>query len=97
MGSEEGHQLFLQVEGLDFSVGLKHRDKSIYHIFMEEETKRCRLCGVNKGSHIRAVSCVRSHINHRPFRCVGLKLGCRKCDDRINGYVNQLNRPEDTH
>jgi hypothetical protein len=93
VGSEEGLQLFVQVDGLQSSLKFKLRGKSIYRLFVEETTKRCRLCGVAKGTQTCAVACVRSHINHRPFRCLGLKDGCRRCNWR-NGYVDGLVRHE---
>jgi hypothetical protein len=80
IGSEEADQLFNNDDELRRQAYSKLKGKSIYYLFLEEQSRKCVLCGAKKTSTTRAVSCVRSHINHRPYGCPGIKGSCRKCN-----------------
>jgi hypothetical protein len=55
--------------------------ESIYIAFIDIAERRCLLCGTVKRSIPIALSCVRSHLNHKPFRCPGKSSGCNLCID----------------
>ncbi|PVF91016.1 hypothetical protein CPB86DRAFT_664742, partial [Serendipita vermifera] len=59
--------------------------RSIYRLFIKNKDIQCRLCGLTKFSAARALSCVRSHLNHRPFHCSGPSVGCKICSETL-GY-----------
>lgn len=85
IGSEECDELLANSTVLPFSTIPKLKGKSIYWLFMDEKSKICLLCGLKKGSQGRVLSCVRSDLGHRPFRCPGIDGGCKRCgpDDRF--------------
>lgn len=62
------------------------KGKSIYHLFLDDQHRKCLLCGINKTSTSRALACIRSHLDHRPFSCLGSPSGCRKCSAE-KGYA----------
>lgn len=49
--------------------------ESVYLIFVDRRSHTCMICGKKKGTNMRAVSCIRYHLNHRPFHC----SGCQRC------------------
>jgi hypothetical protein len=55
--------------------------ESIYIAFMNTAERRCLLCGSVKRSIPTALSCVRSHLNHKPFLCPGKSSGCKLCGE----------------
>ena len=52
--------------------------KSIYVVFLDIKEKRCLICGNKKNEFGRLIGCVRSHLEHQPFPCLG---GCNRCKD----------------
>jgi hypothetical protein len=53
--------------------------ESVYIAFVDIAERRCLLCGTIKRSIPAALSCVRSHLNHKPFLCPGKSSGCNLC------------------
>ncbi|PVG01060.1 hypothetical protein CPB86DRAFT_781964 [Serendipita vermifera] len=92
LDSDEGKAMFREIDDWEILPGQRGHGKSIYYVFIEEGTKRCRFCGAHKGSLYRALACVRSHLDHRPFQCSGSKMGCRICGDEV-GYKRFFSRP----
>ncbi|PVF92396.1 hypothetical protein CPB86DRAFT_717564, partial [Serendipita vermifera] len=86
IGTQEAEDLFCNNEDVRQQVNSKLRDKSIYYLFLDEQHRRCCLCGCTKTSATRAISCVRSHLGHRPFPCPGAEGGCRRCNSQ-KGYA----------
>lgn len=62
---------------------------SIYLVFLDQTKKRCLFCNKKASSVNRALGCVRAHLNHRPFFCLGAAMGCQKCKGE-NKYVKIL-------
>jgi hypothetical protein len=79
IGSDECNVLLAGITAypLTFTRGLE--GKSIYSLFINTQERTCRICGSIKGSPVRAISCVRSDLGHRPFHCPGIKEGCKRC------------------
>jgi hypothetical protein len=80
IGTVEGDALLSQDEELKSYVQSRFAGKSVYTPFIEEPFNKCRICNSTKTSPIRVLSCVRSHLDHRPFRCPGIGEDCRRCD-----------------
>jgi hypothetical protein len=85
IGTEEGDAFLAQSdkiqEYLGQSLRSQVRDKSIYHLLIDEKSTRCRLCGASKSAPVRVLQCVRAHLDHRPFHCPGIGEGCKRCTD----------------
>jgi hypothetical protein len=47
---------------------------SLFTVFVGRSEYRCLFCGSCKTSLARALGCVRSHLGHRPFHCIGCDL-----------------------
>ncbi|KAG8784807.1 hypothetical protein FS842_000756 [Serendipita sp. 407] len=82
IGSQEWKSLVSSIDDWDERLEIGLRRKSIYYLFINEGTKECRLCGLQKSAPIRAVTCVRRHIDHKPFQCSGDMEDCRLCDQQ---------------
>jgi hypothetical protein len=54
---------------------------SIFALLIDLNVRRCLICGSAKSSLDRAIGCVRSHLDHRPFVCGGEPAGCFRCRD----------------
>jgi hypothetical protein len=67
-----------QCPPIDFNVP----KRSLFTLFVDRPHYRCLMCHTHKSSLSRALGCVRSHLEHRPFRC----MGCQSCNS-INGWV----------
>lgn len=91
IGSAEGDAFLFQDEDLKFYVQPRFAGKSVYCPFIEEQFNKCRICNSTKTSPIRVLSCVRSHLDHRPFRCPGIAEDCRRCDP-VYGYARFFSR-----
>jgi hypothetical protein len=52
---------------------------SVYLLMVDRLTKKCLMCGKPKSSLQRAITCIRVHLNHRPFFCGGDSSGCLTC------------------
>jgi hypothetical protein len=89
VGSEEGTRLLSQSEGVKLYLDSYSNWKSVYTVFVEEASNRCRICNSSKSAYVRAVACVRSHLDHRPFACSGIEGECRRCPD-TDGYVHLI-------
>jgi hypothetical protein len=87
--SDEAKAMFLEVQDWDILPGSRSRGKSIYYVFIEGGSNRCRFCGAQKTSLYRVLGCVRSHLNHRPFQCSGSDMGCKICPSEA-GYVHLI-------
>jgi len=87
IGCEEGTKLLAKSNLQGIGSNPKLISKSIYRLFVNEEKRQCLLCGAIKTTHGRALSCVRSNLDHRPFHCIGIDGGCGRCGDN-NGYVD---------
>ena len=55
---------------------------SIYVLLLDIPKRKCLLCGSSKSSLDRAIGCVRSHLNHRPFVCGVQSACCTPCRER---------------
>ncbi|KAG8757168.1 hypothetical protein FRC14_002308 [Serendipita sp. 396] len=82
IGSSEGRGLLSQIDEFHSSSSLHRAKKSIYYLFTDESTKRCQLCGTMRSTNQRVITCVRRHLNHSPFTCLGAPQGCKLCDDK---------------
>jgi hypothetical protein len=78
-----------KVDIWDILPGQRSRGKSIYYVFIEEGTNRCRICEMKKTSLYRAIACVRTHLQHRPFKCLGASMACKTCGPQM-GYVHSV-------
>lgn len=56
-------------------------NRSIYVAFLDIKEKLCLICGNKKNELGRAIGCVRSHIEHQPFPCLGEAMRCHRCKD----------------
>jgi hypothetical protein len=54
---------------------------SIFALLVDVDSRTCLICGSSKTSLDRAIGCVRSHLDHRPFVCGGASVGCSRCQD----------------
>lgn len=79
IGSEEGGLFLKQIENeLGHPPAVTHNNTlSIFTLLCCGF--RCLLCGDTKRSTQRAVGCIRSHLNHRPFVCKGRSDKCIAC------------------
>jgi hypothetical protein len=50
--------------------------RSLFTLFVDKPHHRCLICNTHKSSLSRALGCVRSHLGHRPFWC----MGCQSCN-----------------
>jgi len=57
------------------SIASENLDSSLFVVFADSSNNLCRLCGSHKRSLSRVLTCVRSHLGHRPFHCTG----CQSC------------------
>jgi hypothetical protein len=53
--------------------------RSVYTLFTDPTIYKCLMCNSTKKSAQRAVDCVRAHIRHRNFRCLGWRSECGIC------------------
>jgi hypothetical protein len=82
LGNREANDILFCMDVLyDISFPSKHikTGRSIYTLLTDPISYKCLMCSSVKGSAQRAVECVRAHIGHRPFRCLGKSLGCGVC------------------
>jgi hypothetical protein len=84
LDQEEGRRLLEMVSCLPGCplVPERYRRRSIFILLVDCAEKKCLVCGVKKGTLERAISCVRTHLNHRPFLCRGRSIGCRTCGEK---------------
>ena len=61
------------------SIAMRHLDRSIYTLLVDRQARRCLICQNEKATVERAIGCIRSHFNHRPFVCRGEVAGCMSC------------------
>jgi hypothetical protein len=87
IGSQEWNAILEQDEEVVAYVNPQLMGKSIYTHFLKGSPHKCRICDSTKGSLVRAVACVRAHLDHRPFYCLGAEDGCKRCD-RTHGYAH---------
>jgi hypothetical protein len=83
INSKEGDSLLSSVYNLPGCppISKRHDNRSIYSLLIDPLLKKCLICGKEKRSSVRAMSCVRGHLGHRPFTCGGEPTGCRICTD----------------
>lgn len=86
IGSPEADALFGQEDAIKTFIKARSKGRSIYTLLIDKPSYTCQLCKSRKGSLVRALSCVRSHLDHRPFRCPGAQSDCKTCND-FRGYV----------
>ncbi|PVG00148.1 hypothetical protein CPB86DRAFT_824599 [Serendipita vermifera] len=79
VGSQEGATLLAGCCPPGFLGRRGVTGKSIYQVFINDTDNTCGLCGQSKTTNGRAISCVRAHLDHRPFCCPGPEGGCLKC------------------
>ncbi|KAG8814981.1 hypothetical protein FRC19_001348 [Serendipita sp. 401] len=66
-------------------MGGSRDERSIYYRLVEKVKVKykwwykCCVCGELKSTSGRALGCVRSDLNHRPYVCQGSPMGCIKC------------------
>jgi hypothetical protein len=85
IASDEGKELLKMVSylpGFPPFVSLESK-QSIYTLLVDIETRKCLICGSVKVSLERAVCCIRSHLDHRPFVCGGQPIGCLTCKKKL--------------
>lgn len=56
--------------------------RSLFTLFVDNASPRCLFCGLSKRSLPQVLGCVRSHLNHKPFKCAG----CPLCNP-VNGHA----------
>jgi len=80
--SEEGQALIQNIRYLPDcpTTALQWSTLSIFTLFVNFQHRRCLLCGSKKTSLERAVGCVRSHLDHRPFICGIHSVRCASCN-----------------
>jgi hypothetical protein len=81
LDSVEGQAMLEKMDDLEIISALRVQRKSIYYLFIDEKTSRCLFCESKKSTPKRALSCVRSHLNHRPFQCPGESVSCKWCNE----------------
>jgi hypothetical protein len=57
----------------------QHSGQSIYILMVDRSTKQCLMCGQTKSSLERAITCIRTHLGHKPFVCGGYSAKCLTC------------------
>ena len=67
--------------------------KSIYAAFLDIKEKRCLICGNKKNELGRLIGCVRSHLEHQPFPCLGEAMCCHRCKDATRYAVSRDGMP----
>jgi hypothetical protein len=79
--SDEGQELVRKVAYLSGypSIPSQLSSSSIFTLLVEFRERRCLMCGYVRTTLERAIGCVRSHLDHRPFACGGLSSGCLTC------------------
>ena len=87
LGSDEGQLLLGKVSWIsDYPYPCTHltdASDSIYVFLADIPTRKCLMCGSSKTSLSRAVCCVRSHLDHRPFVCGSSSSGCLSCPLKV--------------
>jgi hypothetical protein len=82
LGTSKANDIFLYLKALhnvSFPEACIKAGRSIYSLLTDPTLYKCLRCGSIKKSVQRAVDCVRAHIEHRPFRCLGWRSGCGIC------------------
>jgi len=81
--SSEGQALLKNVWNLSDCppMASQKSNLSIFALLVDLNARRCLICGSTKISLDRAIGCVRSHLDHRPFVCGGEPAGCARCKD----------------
>lgn len=79
IGSDEASAILYGPKGCGILPTFHARRKSLYYFFMDYSSFKCLFCGSSKTSYQRAVTCIRAHLDHRPFQCRGREVGCLTC------------------
>jgi hypothetical protein len=81
--SDEGQRLLKNIRDMSDCppMAFQKSNLSIFALLVDINSRRCLICNSAKSSLDRAIGCVRSHLNHRPFVCGGEPAGCVRCKD----------------
>ncbi|CAG8675170.1 12719_t:CDS:2, partial [Acaulospora colombiana] len=101
IGTAEGDrvlQYLEEVDGVQFPQHKLRADIPLSALLTDPNSRRCLLCGAIKTSAQRAIECVGSHLDYRPFGCTGFTGGCPTCrpgyesfgDGTEEGYMPSL-------
>jgi hypothetical protein len=80
--SEEGQALLSEIVYFTDCPprALQISNLSIFTLMVDFSSRKCLICGSSKTSIDRAVGCIRSHLDHRPFVCGGGgSICCVRC------------------
>ena len=96
--SDEGQSLLGKVSWIPNcpSTHLMEGGDSIYMFLVDVLTRRGLICEFIKTTLGRAVACIRSHLDHRPFVCSGSSRGCLSCPKRQERVVKRISGTKDT-
>jgi hypothetical protein len=84
INSQAGQDLLRLISPYDECPPVPDRDSthSIYILMVDRPKNKCLMCGQTKDSTQRAITCIRGHLDHRPFVCGGYSAGCLTCDKK---------------
>jgi hypothetical protein len=82
LGTEEGDAILQHLEkanGIQFPHHRIRRGSPLSSLLTDSARHQCLLCDSIKTTSQRAVECVGSHLDYRPFWCGGYTAGCFTC------------------
>jgi hypothetical protein len=84
INSEAGQDLLRAVSDYHGCPPIPGRESnhSVYILMVDRLMKKCLMCGQTKGSLQRVITCIRGHLNHKPFVCGGDSAGCLTCGEK---------------